>query len=77
MYGMKVKTTLYMDRELKDAVERAARLRKCSEAEVIRSAIAKDVLVEQRPRGGFLSGPVDLSERVDEYLEGFGDWRQR
>jgi hypothetical protein len=75
---VKVKTTLYLDRDLKEAVERAARERGTSEAEVIRAAIARELRREPpKPRGGFLEGPIDLSERVDDVLaKGFGDWRQ-
>ena len=75
---MKVKTTLYLDRATKDAVERVARERRMSEAEVMRQAISRDVGVDRpRPRGGFLEGPADLAERVDEILAtGFGDWRK-
>ena len=49
MYGMSVKTTIYLPDELKAAVEREAKLRGSSEAEVIRGAIAAAVT---RPRPG-------------------------
>jgi hypothetical protein len=70
---MKVKTTLYLDRATKDAVERVARERRITEAEVMRQAIAKDVRAERpRPTGGFLDAEP-FAENVDEILaQGFG-----
>lgn len=74
---MKVKTTLYLDREMKEAIERAARERRCSEAELVRSLLAQGLSHEPRvrrlPRFGIFSGPPDLAERADEYLQGFGE----
>jgi len=75
MYGM-VKTTIYLPDELKRRVERAARERDVSEAEVIRSALNAVVPRLERPRPTlplFNSGRGDIAERVDELLaEGFG-----
>ncbi len=68
-----VKTTLYLPAELKAAVEREAKRRGQSEAEVIREAIASAV-ARQRPlpRGGLFSGEP-IADRVEELLaEGFG-----
>ncbi len=67
---MPVKTTVYLPEELKAQIEREARRRDISEAEVIRQTLTAG-LRRPRPRGGFLAGPV-ISERVDELLEGFG-----
>lgn len=71
MYGMAHKTTIYLSDELKAAVEREAQLRQCSEASVIREAIAAAVH-RSRPRAGFLEGEA-FAERVDEVLPGFGE----
>ncbi len=51
LYGMSTKTTIYLPDELKAAVEREAKLRGSSEAEVIREAIAAAV-TRPRPKGG-------------------------
>lgn len=71
MYGVSHKTTVYLPDELKAAVERTARQRGCSEAEVIRQAIAAGVDTP-RPRAGIVDGPP-MAERVDELLVGFGE----
>ena len=68
---MSRKTTVYLPEPLKDAVERAARRRGCSEAEVIRQAIAASVTAP-RPSAGILDGG-SFAERADELLGGFGD----
>jgi predicted transcriptional regulator len=68
---MVARTTVYLPEELKSAVEREARQRGTSEAEVIRQAIAAAVTAP-RPRAGFLDGEP-LAERVDELLGGFGE----
>jgi hypothetical protein len=73
---MKVKTTLYLEREMKRAIERTARERDCSEAEVIRAAIAKEVADgDERPLPRFgLFSAEPFADRVDEILaEGFGE----
>lgn len=71
MYGMTQKTTVYLPDDLKAAVERTARQRGCSEAEVIRQAIAAGVDTP-RPNAGIIDGPA-IADRVDEHLTGFGD----
>lgn len=70
MYGMQ-KTTVYLPDDLKVAVERTARRRGCSEAEVIRQAIAAGVDAP-RPQAGFLDDEP-FAARADELLEGFGE----
>jgi len=69
------KTTLYLPDDLKRALERVARARSCSEADVVREALrtlAQEELV--RPKLPlFESGDPDLAERVDELLAGFGE----
>jgi hypothetical protein len=69
---MSTKTTIYLPDELKAAVEREAKLRGSSEAEVIRDAIAAAV-TRPRPKGGFLTGGEPIADRVDELLKGFGE----
>ncbi len=75
MYGV-VKTTIYLPDELKRRVERTARERNVSEAEVIRSALNTGVPELERPRPTlplFDSGRGNIAERIDELLaEGFG-----
>jgi len=70
MYGMTCKTTLYLPDDLKEAVEREARRRGCSEAQVIRDAISQSV-ERPRPRSGLIDGEP-FAERADELLVGFG-----
>jgi predicted transcriptional regulator len=67
---MSMKTTVYLTDELKAGVEREARLRGMSEAEVIRRAIAAAVRAP-RPRAGIIDGEP-FADRVDELLDGFG-----
>ena len=71
-----VKTTVYLPEELKRALERAARTRGRSEAELIREAVTALVAEEEPPRPRlplFSSGDGTLASRVDEILaDGFG-----
>ncbi|MDQ1438118.1 MAG: hypothetical protein QOK43_1747 [Acidimicrobiaceae bacterium] len=71
IYGMSQKTTVYLPEDLKAAVEREARRRGLSEAEVIRQAIAQAVS-RPRPQPGIIDG-VAIADRADELLVGFGD----
>ncbi|MEX2551909.1 MAG: CopG family transcriptional regulator [Actinomycetota bacterium] len=64
------KTTVYLPDELKRGLEREARRRGTSEADIVRQAIA-DAILSPRPNLGFLDSEP-LAERVDELLEGFG-----
>ncbi len=66
------KTTVYLPERLKRDLERQARRRSCSEAEVIRQAIA-DAVSRPEPRPGIIDGDSSWAERVDDYLEGFGE----
>lgn len=66
------KTTVYLPETLKQGVERLARQRSCSEAEVIRQAI-QDAISRPKPRAGIIPGDSAWAERVDDYLEGFGE----
>ena len=70
MYSMSVKTTIYLSDEMKAAVEREAKRRRCSEAQVIRDAVAS-LTVRPQPRAGFLD-VEPFADRVDELLAGFG-----
>lgn len=65
------KTTVYLPDDLKAAVEREAKRRSCSEAEVIRDAVA-DAVARPRPTSGIISGEP-FAERTDELLAGFGE----
>ena len=66
------KTTVYLPERLKRDLERQARRRSCSEAEVIRQAIA-DAVSRPAPRPGIIDGDSSWAERVDDCLEGFGE----
>ncbi len=68
-----VKTTLYLPDELKARLERESVRRGESEAELIRTALRKELGTERaRPRGGIFTGSEPIAERVDELLDGFG-----
>jgi predicted transcriptional regulator len=71
MYGMSHKTTVYLPDDMKLALEREAQRRGCSEAHVIREAVAKAVQ-RPRPNAGLFEGE-SLSDQVDELLTGFGE----
>jgi hypothetical protein len=69
------KTTLYMPDELKAELVRLAAETGRSESELIREGIR--LMLAQHPSPAphsaiFASGQPDLSERVDELLQGFG-----
>ena len=66
------KTTVYLPEALKRGVERLARQRSCSEAEVIRQAI-QDAMTRPRPRCAIIPGDSAWAERVDDHLDGFGE----
>jgi hypothetical protein len=75
MYGME-KTTVYLTTAQKRALERAARAKGRSEAELIREGV--DVVtaahrVQEPTLPLFTSGQRDLATRVDELLDGFGE----
>ncbi len=70
------KTTIYLPADLKRAVEEAAAARGCSEAEIIREALAAATRRVRAPRPRtplFESGDPDLAEQVDRALRGFGE----
>jgi hypothetical protein len=78
-YGMVCgmeKTTLYIPRELKSAVERTAAARGCSEAEVVREALRELTAKGEPPVPRlplFASGKPGLARRADTELKGFGE----
>lgn len=71
MCGMK-ETTVYLPEPLKQGVERLARQRSCSEAEVIRQAI-RDAISRPKPCPGIIPGDSAWAERADDDLGGFGE----
>ncbi len=74
IYGMK-KTTVYLQDELKLALESAAKSEQCSEADLIREALASHIKDHKTPKPKlplFSSGDPTLADRVDEELKGFG-----
>ena len=70
---MAKKTTIYLPDELKAAVEREAAQRGCSEAELIRGAVAA-AITRPRPSAGIIAAEP-IADRADELLAGFGDRR--
>lgn len=74
IYGMQ-KTTVYLSRELKQLLARIARQRRCSEAELLREAVARladefDAPAPKLPL--FRSSGPSIAESVDDALEGLG-----
>jgi hypothetical protein len=75
MYGMQ-KTTVYIPKDVKRALGRAAAARGMSEAELIREALRAITSTTPPPRPRlplFKSGKPGLAERVDEALREFGE----
>lgn len=76
MYVVK-RTTVYLPEDLKARLERRARLRGVTEAEIIRMALSKELAESDRlptvPLFAAGWGDPTLSERVDEALAGFGE----
>ena len=70
------KSTVYLPPELKQAVKRLARARKCSEADVIREALEKLTAAAEAPSPKlplFRSKGPSIAHRIDEVLAtGFG-----
>jgi hypothetical protein len=68
------KTTLYLPRELKAAVKRAASERGISEAEVIRESLRSTVGYRRpAPRGGLFASGAPIARLADQHLAGFGE----
>jgi len=76
MYGMR-RTTIYLPDEMKAALERTAKVRGTTEAEVVRSAVATATADHTYPPPRvplFQTGDPTLAERVeDELAHGFGE----
>jgi hypothetical protein len=69
------KTTVYLPSELKRALSRLARQRRCSEAELIREALSRLAGEADAPSPRlplFRSTGPSIAENVDRALEGFG-----
>ncbi len=71
MYGMSIKTTIYLPDDLKRDLEREAARRGTSEADVIRTAIA-DAVRHPKPRAGIIDGEP-FAQCAEELLAGFGE----
>ena len=74
MYGMQ-KTTVYIPKDVKQALSQVAAARGVSEAELIREALRALTSKSTPPRPRlplFTSGKPRLAERVDEALLEFG-----
>jgi hypothetical protein len=69
------KTTVYLSVELKRALTRVARQRRCSEAELLREAVSRLTGEAESPAPRLplfrATGP-SIAEDVDRALEGFG-----
>jgi hypothetical protein len=69
------KTTVYLPPELKRALTRLARQRRCSEAAVLRDAVARLAGESAAPVPKlplFRSGGPSIAEDLDRALDGFG-----
>lgn len=70
------KTTLYLPKVLKEALARAAAVRGCSEAELVRQALRDSVGRHLPPEPRlplFHSRKPGLAERIGDALAGFGE----
>ncbi|MEO7135789.1 MAG: CopG family transcriptional regulator [Vicinamibacterales bacterium] len=70
-----MKTTVYLPSELKRALTKLARQRRCSEAELLREAMSRlageaEAPVPRLPL--FRSAGPSIAEDIDRALEGFG-----
>jgi hypothetical protein len=69
------KTTVYLPPDLKRALTRVARQRRCSEAELLREAVSQLVGEADAPAPRlplFRSTGQSIAEDIDRALEGFG-----
>ena len=70
-----VKTTVYLPDELKDALKRLAEQRHCSEADLLREAVARLTSEAEPPAPRlplFRSAGPSIAEDIDGALDGFG-----
>ena len=75
MYGMIVKTTVYLPEELKAALARAARETGRSEADLIREGIRLALRGQRAPAptiGILVSADPHFAEQADQHLTDFG-----
>jgi hypothetical protein len=79
-----IKTTVYLDHEIALRFRQLAQLKKRSQAELIREALANYALRDEKPAipgvGEFRSGHSDTSERAKEILvraATTGKWRRQ
>lgn len=70
-----LKTSIYLEPELDRALARRAAAEGIPKAELVRRALREALAdsVRPRPSAGVFRGPGDLSDRFDDYLEGFGE----
>jgi hypothetical protein len=76
MMGGMEKTTVYLTSGQKRALARASRIEGRSEADLIREgidSITRRHLAAEPTIPLFESGISDLADRVDEYMDGFGE----
>ena len=69
------KTTVYLPKELKQALERAARDRRRSEADLLREAVSKLIAEAEPPAPRlplFRAKGRSIAEDIDAALAGFG-----
>lgn len=71
IYGMSVKSTVYLPDDLKAAVEAEAKRRGCSEAALIRDSLRAAVTRPEPAAGIFAAEP--FAGHADELLAGFGE----
>ena len=71
------KTSLYLDSDVDRGLARIAARQGVTKAEAIRQILGCAVAAEPaRPRItaiGIMSGPGDIADNIDKYLEGFGE----
>lgn len=70
-----VKTTVYLPDELKGALKRLAEQRQCSEADLLREAVARLTGAAEAPAPRlplFRAAGSSMAEDIDRALEGFG-----
>jgi len=71
------KTSIYLDPDVDRGLARIAARQGVTKAEAIRQILARAIAAEPpRPRItaiGLMSGPSDLADNIDRYLEGFGE----
>lgn len=68
------KTTLYLPKDLKAAIKRAAAQQGVSEAEVIRQSVRQTVGdARPQPRGALFTSDQPIARQAEELLAGFGE----